>query len=238
MENVLPELEYMPIAEAAGVGSDNCGNAPLPGEKRRPAGARPNKTWTDTAKSLAARGYDTLTRLNENIGNISPWLFRRIMSEMERQELIELCPISLGTRGNPKTFAVLRPKGAEFIGLKFDDVKLAGKGSTEHVILQNLLAEEMKNAGKTVAIEHTANGKAVDIAEIRPDGAIAYEIELAPAHPHIVENILRDLEAGFEKVIVITRNQTAQNEAKDIIYKTVPWEKLSRVEFRLIRELL
>jgi hypothetical protein len=94
----------------------------------------------------------------------------------------------------------------------------------------------MRDSGKTVEIEHSVNGKSVDIAEIKPDGAIAYEIELAPSHPHVAENVLRDLDAGFDEVIIIARNQAGQNEAKDQIYKAIPWEKLQRVKFKLIRE--
>lgn len=237
MKMVLSKIEYVPAFEALHVVTKD--SVPeMPGLKKQKSGDRPNIAWTETAKIIAEVGYISLGDLYAHLNQISPWLSRKAVFTMEKQGLIELCPISFGTRGNPKTYAVLKAQGADFIGLKFDDVKLAGKGSTEHIILQNLLAEVMKDAAKSVAIEHSANGKAVDIAEIKSDGAIAYEIELSPAHPHVAENALRDLEAGFEKVVIITRNQTAQNEAKDIIYKTVPWEKLSRVEFRLIREFV
>jgi hypothetical protein len=157
---------------------------------------------------------------------------------MVKQDLIELCPISFGTRGNPRTFVVLKQQGAEFVGLKYEGIRLQGKGSTEHVILQNVLAEAMKNAGKTVAIEHSANGKSVDIAEISPNRTIAYELELAPAHEHVADNAIKDIEAGFDKVIIITKNQAGQNEAKERIYKIIGWEKLPRIEFRLLREFL
>ena len=235
MEKILSELEYVPIEDSIEVSSEKFAEAALPGEMSRPA-ARPNRLWAETARLLAEIRWISLTDLSAHLGNLAPWHVRKTLSGMEKQDLIELCPISFGTRGNPKTFVVLKAKGAEFIGLKFDNVKLAGKGSTEHVILQNLLAETMKDAGKSVAIEHSANGKAVDIAEMRENGAIAYEIELAPSHPHVCENVLRDLDAGFDEVVVVTRNQAGQNEAKDQIYKAIPWEKLQRVKFRLLRE--
>jgi hypothetical protein len=236
MEKMLADLEYVPANEEIDISSQFY-ESKLPGQKKT-SGVRPNRLWNETARTVADAGWITLTDLAARLGSLAPWHLRRTLSEMTKQGLIELCPISFGTRGNPRTYAVLAPKGAEFVGLKYEDVKLQGRGSTEHVILQNLLAEEMKNAGKTVAIEHSVNGKAVDIAEIRPDGAIAYEIELAPSHPHVAENVLRDLDAGFDEVIIIARNQDAQNEAKDAIYKVVPWEKLSRVKFKLLREFL
>jgi len=236
MGKILPLLEYVPLVETIELSNSNEAHA-LPGEKSMPS-ARPNRLWTEIVKLVAEIRWISLTDLAAHLGNLAPWHVRKIISAIAKNDLIELCPISLGTRGNPKTFVVLKQKGAEFIGLKFDDVKLVGKGSAEHIILQNLLAEVMKDSGKTVAIEHSANGKSVDIAEVKNDGVTAYEIELAPSHPHVAENILRDLDAGFDEVVVVTRNQAGQNEAKAAIYKAVPWERFQRVKFKLLREFL
>jgi len=241
MEEILPSLEYTPATEELEVSSGEEKEEEgldIPGLKKGKSQMRPNRLWTETAKILAEMGWISLSSLYANLGNVSPWYGRKILKEMENQDMIELCPISFGTRGNPKTFVVLKAKGAEFIGVDFDDIRLQGKGSAEHVILQNLIAEGMKDSGKTVTVEHHINGKSVDIAEIREDKSIAYEIELSPAHQHVVENVLRDLDAGFDEVVVITRNQTAQNEAKDKIYKNIPWEKISKVKFKLFREFL
>ncbi len=236
-EEVLASLDYAPLGEEASL-SNEANAKPLPWEKCRPTGQKPNRIWTGIAKLLVEAGKMTLSELYARMGNVSPWLARKIADGMARQGLIELCQLSLGQRGNPKTYAVLGPEGARFVGVDYEKVRLRGRGSTEHVILQNLLAEALKKAGKTVAIEHEANGKAVDVAEIRPEGAVAYEIELEPANPHVAENALRDLEAGFSEVVIVTKNQASQNEAKDAVYKAVPWEKLSRVKFSLVRELL
>ena len=237
MENMLPDLEYTPVIEELEIASREQGDD-MPGAERQKSQERPNRMWTEAAKLLAEMGYISLSALYASLGNVSPWYGRKILKNMENQNMIELCPISFGTRGNPKTFVVLKAKGAEFIGVDYDDVKLRGKGSTEHVILQNLLAETMKDSGKTLTIEHHINGKSVDIAEIREDRSIAYEIELAPSQPHVVENVLKDLEAEFDEVIIITRNQIGQNEAKNLIYKNISWERISKVNFRLIREFL
>ena len=122
--------------------------------------------------------------------------------------------------------------------MDYDKVKLAGKGDTEHVIFQHLIAQAMKNSGKTVSIEYYANGKSVDIAEIGEDKSIAYEIELAPSHQHVVENVKRDFSAGFSQVVVITRNKAGMEEARNQIIKEIEWEKLSKVEFKLPKDFL
>ncbi len=238
MEGMLENLKYEPVPEKIELKSEKEEARRFPGEKRKRPRARPNKYWKKVAETLAEAGWITLTGLYANMGNVSPWYGRKILNHMEEHGMIELCPISLGTRGNPRTYVVLRPKGADYMGLDYEEVRPRGKGSIEHVVLQNLLAESLRNSGKIVEVEYTANGKAVDIAEHGDTKSVAYEIELEPSHPHVAENAKRDLEAGFDEVVIITRNRITQNEAKNVIYKTLPWEKLSKLDFRLIREFL
>ena len=152
--------------------------------------------------------------------------------------MIETRTVCTGSKGNPKTYVVLKAGGADFIGLDFEAVRLKGKGATEHVILQNLLAQAMKDSGKTVSIEYHANGKSVDIAEISNDKSIAYEIELQPAHPHVSENVRKDLEAGFSQVVVITQNKAGQIEAKNQITSKLEFVNLSKVDFKLPKDFL
>ena len=239
MEDILPELEYTPVVERLEITSDRANGMPeMPGAKRTRKQSKPNRIWNDILKLLAEVLFITLSALYKNLDDIAPWYARKITREMVRQDLIDLCPVNLGRKGNPPTYAILKPKGAEFIGVDYEDARLRGKGSAEHVILQNLLAEAMKDTGKTVMVEHSVNGKSVDIAEVSEDKSVAFEIELSPAHPHVIENICGDIEAGFNEVVIVTRNQLAMNEAKNNIYKNIQWESLSRVRFMLLREFL
>jgi hypothetical protein len=234
MKPVLSKLGYAPAAERPAVEA-SAGMTGTEAGKRQP---KPGKVWTDILKLLAENSPMSLADICPNLSGVNLWQARKILADMEKQEMIEICPISFGTRGNPKSFVVLKPKGAEFIGTDYERARLAGKGSTEHVIIQHLIAKAMRNAGKTASVEYQANGKAVDVAEIRDDRSIAYEIELAPGHPHVAENVKKDFEAGFDAIVVITRNQAGQDEARAQVYKSVEWEKLSKVEFRLLKECL
>lgn len=237
MKQILPNLKYAPVTEDVETISYDSGQD-IPFSKSSRTHAKPNNMWKEILRLIINKSPVSLTEIYQNLGNINPWQGRRIISDMEKQQMIESCSVSFGARGNPKTFVILKQKGAEFIGVDFDKVKLPGKGSTEHVILQNLLARSMKDSGKAISIEHSVNGKSVDIAEIGENRSVAYEIELAPSHTHVIENIQKDLEAGFDEVIVVTRNKACQDEAKNQVYKNIEWEKLSKVKFRLLRELL
>jgi len=194
--------------------------------------------WKEIASVLKERKYVCLSDLYAELGNLSPWFGRKAVRAMERRGLIETCQVNFGTRGNPKTFVILTEKGAGFAGADLESVRLRGKGSTEHVILQNIICESLREAGKDVRVEHSENGKSVDIAEFDGTRKVAYELELAPSHPHVAENARLDLEAGFDEVVIVTRNRTGQNEAKDRVYRSLDWQALSRVKFRLLREII
>jgi hypothetical protein len=181
--------------------------------------------------------FKTLTRCYEDAG-IDAKYGRKLLAEMAALGLVELVPLNFGRKGSPSTFVLLKEKAAEYLGVKPEEVRLSGKGASAHVIAQNLLCRKFAEHGANALVEHFMNGKSADVAVIEADGTVAYEIELEPAHPHVVENVLRDIEAGFDEVIVVTVNQAGQTEAKDKIYKAVPWEKLSRVQFKLFREFL
>jgi DNA helicase HerA-like ATPase len=196
---------------------------------------RPKRIWNDILKSIVERPLIGLTERYQYLGDISPWYGRKIINEMAKLNLIETCSVSLGGRGNPKTYTLIKPKGAEFLGLKYEEVKLPGKGSAEHIIISNLIAEAMKEAGREVSVEYYCNGKSVDIAEFKEDKSLAYEIELE-VNSHIKENIEKDLEAGFDEVIVITKTREMQKAIMDIIYRELDWEKVGKIKFKLARE--
>jgi hypothetical protein len=197
---------------------------------------KPRRAWNDLLRTILPERFKTLTQCYDETG-IDAKYGRKLLGEMETLGLVETVTIGFGKRGSPTTFVILKDKAAEFLGVKPEETRLAGRGSAAHVIAQNLLCRKFRERGQNALVEHTMNGKAADVAVVEAEGMIAYEIETEP-NEHVAENVRLDLQAGFLKVFVISANAKHQNEAKDIIYKTVPWEKLSRVEFRLIREFV
>jgi len=197
---------------------------------------RPRKIWKDILKIIDDEKFISQTQLYEKTG-ISPYFCRRLVKEMESLGMIELVTLGFGKRGNPTSFLILKDKASEFLGKKPEDLRLSGKGSVAHVLVQNLLARKMKESGKNVMIEYSMNGKSVDIAEFAGNSTIAYEIEMEP-NDHIAENIKRDLEAGFDKVVVIAQNVALQNEIRDKAYQGVDWTAMTKVDFKLLREFL
>lgn len=234
-EKTLPVLEYTPVKKTPAVDLDLDMNT---FETQKPK-ERPNELWRRILNVVSKKAPVSFQEIYQDSG-IDHWQGRKVLKTMENQDLIETCAVGFGARGNPKTFIVLKSKGAKFIGLDYEAVKLKGKGATEHVILQNLIAQALMESGNagSVEVEHHINGKSCDIAVIRDDRSIAYEVELAPSIPHVAENIRLDLEAGFSQVVVITKNKACQDEAKNRISSEIDWENLSKVEFKLPKDFL
>lgn len=238
MEPILARLDYTPAEETAAI-ELSMGISSFSQNQAGKSKQKPNELWKRILDVVAKNAPACFTEIYQGSG-VDHWQGRKILESMEKHDLIETCAVGFGARGKPKTFVVLKPKGAEFIGLDYEAVRLKGRGDAEHVILQHLISQALKDSGSagSVEVEHHINGKAVDIAEIRDDRSIAYEIELAPAHPHVVENVRLDFQAGFSQVVVITRNKASQIEAKNRIVSEIEFEKLSKVDYRLPKDFL
>lgn len=197
---------------------------------------KPRQAWRDILKYVLTEKFASLSQLYEKT-KIDPGFCRKIVREMESLGMVETVTLSFGKKGSPTTFLLVKDRGAEYLGAKPQDVRLPGKGSSGHVLTQNIIARRMKEQGRNAVVEHCMNGKSADIAEFKSGETIAYEIETEP-NEHVAENIKRDLEAGFDKVVVVSNNASHQNEIRDKTYRGVDWNAMTKVEFRLLREFL
>lgn len=238
MEPFLSALPYTPIP---GTG-DEVGELSVEGGftisevSKKKIELRPRKAVDDLLQLLRRDRLKSLTQLYEET-RLDAKYCRKLIREMETLGLVETVTLGFGKRGNPSTFVLMEDKAAEYLGIKPEEVRLPGKGSPAHVVLQNLICRRMKEQGKNALVEHSVNGKAVDIAELQGSVTIAYEIE-TEANEHVAENVRRDLEAGFDKIVVISHSVALQNEIRDKAYQGVDWTAMTKVEFKLVREFL
>lgn len=238
MEQELSSLPYIPIPETEDEveGFETGAGIEIKSVSSKKIILKPRRIWREILDILVEVSFIGLTQLYDTIG-ASPRFCRKVIGEMESLNMVETCTLSLGKKGNPTTYVIMKPKGAEFLGINYEDIKLPGKGSTEHILIQNILGSKMKESGKRVIVEHFMNGKSADIAAFENDKTLAYEIELEP-NEHIAENITRDLAARFDEVVIISKSTSLQNEIKDMVYRSVDWTFLSKVRFQLIRDFL
>jgi hypothetical protein len=163
----------------------------------------------------------------------------RIKDALQVQFIKQPVSVALGGRGNSKKFLLLTEKGARFAGVELEQIQLSGKGSDLHKVLQNLITIRLREKGMNCLVEHTLGSKAVDVAILKEDGSYeAIEIELDPACPHVVDNITKDQEAGFQLVYVVTQNSQANKELQDKVFAKLGFEVLRKVRFRTLKEIL
>lgn len=235
MKPILENLEYTPLEDKESYKIEKGMDMTRTGVSKKPE-EKPGQLWKKILEFVSEKGAVQPTEVFQTFGITSIWNGRKIVAEMEKQKMIETCSVCTGFRGNRKNYLTVTPKGAEFIGQDYDQIRLLGKGSLEHRVLQWLISQSMKESGKNAVIEYHFNGKSVDIVEIKEDRSIAYEIELLPSHPHVSENVIKDLEVGFSQVVVIVQNKTCKDQAQRQIVENVEFGKLTKVEFRLVKE--
>jgi hypothetical protein len=237
MKPALDALPFVPLATDEGVGDVALADGlDVESVTRQRVELKPRRAWHDLLRKILPERFKTLTQCYEETG-IDARYGRKLLAEMETLGLVETVTLGFGKRGSPTTFVVLKDKAAEFLGVKPEETCLPGRGSVAHVIAQNLVCRKLREQGRNAMVEHTMNGKAVDVAVVGAEGTIAYEIETEP-NEHVAENVRLNLQAGFLKAIVVSANAKHQNENMDLVYRAIEWTLQSRVEFKLIRELL
>lgn len=190
-------------------------------------------------KSILKNPFLSVSEHSEQIGNISPHLMNRIIKELiEIGFLEEPLSFSLGLRGNPRKYLRITEKGAKFIRADLSKHQYPGRGSYENCLYQHIVQNHLQRKGRDCIVEHNLNGKSIDVVELGSWGKITgYEIELRVIR-HVIDNINRDLEAGCNKVIIVTKNRAEQEKMRTLVYGELTGDKLSRVEFMTIGEFV
>jgi hypothetical protein len=153
--------------------------------------------------------------------------FERLESDMARNKLIQLHRISFGKPGDQSSYSEILDDG--FAYLSIPPSPLPGKGSFEHRLGQYKLSKGLGNS--------TIEYRGADLGWFKGDGeAWAVEIELEP-NEHVLENIKRDLEAGFSRVWIVTKNKKEMESIKYFIDTWLDEEDAERVELKLFREI-
>lgn len=142
-------------------------------------------------------------------------LIKRLTKELKLCEIIE---VNLGRRGRNPQFFVLTDAG--FKVLEKRDVKI-NESNFEHSFWQNRIAEHFKEFNPR--IEKKINGKKIDVV-IEYDGRLI-AIEIAMTDAYEKQNIIKDLEAGCEKVIIACKNKTVLKKVNIIIESLDPGKK-------------
>jgi hypothetical protein len=102
-------------------------------------------------------------------------------------------------------------KGYGILGMDKGERQTIGNPGPEHEYWKNRVADHYRKLGYDVEIEkHIGDGKSVDIAASNTHETIAIEIETGKSDA--VYNIIKDIEAGFDKVISVALDNPVKNK--------------------------
>lgn len=130
---------------------------------------------------------------------------------------------------------VLTEEGENILKKMGYEIGKKREGSTEHEYWKYRIAEFLRSRGYQVEIEKPiGEGKAVDMVAIKDVERIAIEIETGKSD--VVENIVKSLDEGFSRIIVVPLNLKAKSEIS-MKMKELPSCELPKVEILTLKGL-
>ena len=111
------------------------------------------------------------------------------------------------------------------------DPYLAGQGGREHKYLQQLIKQAAQDRGHMAIIEQQVlNGAgSVDVALTKEEKSIAVEISVTTKPEHEFGNVKKCLNAGFERVFLISSNKRHLGKLKKYIEPLLNTEQIGQV---------
>ena len=178
-------------------------NAKNPQESSRPI-AQLSKQLLDYLETIASDPFLSTTKRDKGLG-LGGWKADRIRRQLSDKGLVETVAINPGGRGRRFQLLELTQDGRSL--LKSLGVKTRtgnGRGGLEHQFWCHTIAEFLTSRGASCVIEDDSRGARVDIAVDSPQaGTIAIEVEISAGHE--IENIRKDLSAGFADVVCLVK---------------------------------
>lgn len=206
----------------------------------RPPAFDTREFWREFLRTVIDRPAWNLSERRAHLGNVAPSTMKRIVVELVTVGYIHP-PISLplGTRGNPPKFVEITEAGCDFVGADYGKARLAGLGKFSTRLIVRLIQERLEREGQSSIVEAYRNGKAADIAIHHQDGnETAIEVESDHSVAHITDNIKKDFDAGFARVIVVAMNGEAQVAIRRRVMAAVEPAAWDRVDVRLLKDMI
>ncbi|MBN2368810.1 ATP-binding protein [Candidatus Woesearchaeota archaeon] len=155
-----------------------------------------------------------------------------LVKELDKKKLIKIIEINVGGRGqNPKLLAF---EDEGFEAIEMPRKNKIHKSNFEHSFWQDRISKHFSKEYKTYT-EKNIRGKHIDVAVETEKGIIAIEVAMTPVYEK--NNIIKDLEAGCEKVIIGCRDNNVLEEVNKII-ENLEDREATRTRAYLLPEIL
>ena len=172
-----------------------------------------SKEQLDYLHSIARSPFLNATQRDKTLG-ASPWKGNRIRTELCRRGFVRTVAINPGGRGRRFQLLELTDAGRELLdcfGVAAPTGR--GRGGLEHQWWCHRIAEWLTGVGAECAVEDDSRGVRVDIA-VAVDGVRGVAVEVEVSTGHEIDNIRKDLEAGFRQVVSLVKEPARAQKLK------------------------
>lgn len=239
MAPILQSLRWVPrgvVEEANNDGADGRTGA------RRHKGqdvASPPKGELDYLESIARNPFVPVTERDRKLG-LTTYKGNKLRKDFCERGLIEIHHVDTGKKGGI-TLVEITSKGWEMLErYKVNVKKPAGKGGLVHSYWAHQLQKWfMENyPGCKATIEKMVDGKAVDVGVEIEKRKIAIEIMITGSEDNALVNIGKDLEVGFDEVVIVCQDEKIGRSLQKKILDTFGAKNSGLVSIRQLREFV
>ncbi len=166
---------------------------------RPPARLQLDKLALDYLALVASRPFLTTRERNRELG-LSAWKGHQVKSALIKDGLVEEVAVNPGGRGERFKLLNLTAAGRDLLA-SFGVAPAVGlgRGGVAHQWWTERLASWLREQGVTVRVEDESKGARVDLAVKLRGKDVAIEIEMGDGHA--LENVRKDLAAGYAEVV-------------------------------------
>ncbi len=160
-----------------------------------------DKLTLDYLSLTASAPFLTVRERNEAL-SLSAWRGNAVKDEILQRGLAREVAINPGGRGERFKLLELTAEGRTLLS-RFSVALPAGygRGGIAHQWWANRIASWLALQGMEPIVEDASSGARVDLAFRAGTERIALEIELSDRH--VVENVRKDTEAGFDRIVIL-----------------------------------
>jgi hypothetical protein len=184
-------------------------------------------------ESILEKPNLTSTQRRDELGH-STYKFDQLKKQLLAKGLVDELSINFGSAtGGICKFLELTERGYAALGKKPKWKRPSGM-SAEHFWWQQRIAEFYCRQGFEVEIEMCLNGKRADVGFIKDGMKVAVEVGLTAKNE--VVNVQKNLEAGFDHVLVACRDSKVRKAVEENLNRSVDADKLQRVKLILLSD--
>lgn len=178
-----------------------------------------------------------VTQHYESIG-VGSKIGTKLKKDLLRWRWIEEVKMNTGKRGKQPVVLSVTDLGMKKLRSAGVKVERAGKGGIKSIWWAHRIAEHYKRKGCNVKIEGYAEGKSTVDVEATDEKGKRTAIEIQMSTDHALENILKDVKAGYDEVVIACEDESVLEGIKKKGESDLPEDVRGKVKYQLLQEVL